>query len=111
MFDLRKYSSNDLQTFQKKVNAEIKDREKLATEEIVKKLLSMIDERGINVSDVLSLLTKKKPHVLSAGRKYGPAPKKFKNKETGESWSGRGMQPRWLKEFLNNGGTWNDLKN
>jgi DNA-binding protein H-NS len=38
--------------------------------------------------------------VSKAGGKVAP---KFRNKATGETWSGRGLQPRWLKAALASG--------
>jgi DNA-binding protein H-NS len=35
-----------------------------------------------------------------AGKKVPP---KYRNKATGETWSGRGLQPKWLKEALAEG--------
>jgi DNA-binding protein H-NS len=34
------------------------------------------------------------------GRKVEP---KYRNPETGETWSGRGLQPKWLKAALADG--------
>jgi len=39
-------------------------------------------------------------------KKAGPGTKvaaKYRNKATGEAWSGRGLQPRWLKAALSAG--------
>jgi len=30
-------------------------------------------------------------------------PPKYRNEETGEEWSGRGMQPKWLKNAIDEG--------
>ncbi len=40
------------------------------------------------------------------GTKVAP---KFRNKATGETWSGRGLQPRWLKAALSAGKKLNDF--
>ena len=42
----------------------------------------------------------------SKGRK---APIKFRDPKTGNSWSGRGLTPVWLREFEANGGKRSDL--
>lgn len=35
-----------------------------------------------------------------AGKKVPP---KFRNKSTGDTWSGRGLKPRWLADAIANG--------
>lgn len=46
----------------------------------------------------------------NAGKKSKTsAPPKYKNSESGKTWSGRGMKPRWVKEYLDNGGSIDDL--
>jgi DNA-binding protein H-NS len=61
---------------------------------------SLMSEHGLTLAD------------LSAGRKSGAkatngsgkkVPAKYRNKATGETWSGRGLQPRWLKAALAGG--------
>ena len=39
---------------------------------------------------------------LAAGqrRASGPVAAKYRNQATGESWSGRGLQPKWLKAAI-----------
>ncbi len=39
----------------------------------------------------------------SSKMKGKKVPAKFRNKATGESWSGRGLQPRWLSAALASG--------
>ncbi|MEL7129230.1 MAG: H-NS histone family protein [Pseudomonadota bacterium] len=37
------------------------------------------------------------------------APAKFRDPKTGNSWSGRGLTPLWLREYESNGGNRSDL--
>lgn len=39
----------------------------------------------------------------SIGVLMHPLPPKYENPETGETWSGRGRMPRWLKRFIDEG--------
>lgn len=41
------------------------------------------------------------PHA-SAGTKVAP---KYRNSETGETWTGRGIKPKWLQAAIANGAT------
>jgi DNA-binding protein H-NS len=69
-------------------------------------------ERGAAIAQIKALMAE---HGLtaadlsgraSATRKSGGGGKvaaKYRNKATGETWSGRGLQPRWLKAALATG--------
>jgi len=56
---------------------------------------TIMAEHGLTLADLGS---RAKPK--STGGKVAP---KFRNKATGETWSGRGLQPRWLKAALATG--------
>lgn len=56
---------------------------------------ALMAEHGLTLAD-LGSRTKPK----SAGGKVAA---KYRNKATGETWSGRGLQPRWLKAALATG--------
>ena len=57
-------------------------------------------EYGLTVADLGG-------KAARARRRPSPAaarsPAKYRNASTGESWSGRGLQPRWLKAALASG--------
>ena len=64
----------------------------------VNKVRAMMAEYGLTVADLGG---------KSAGKSKpgggGKVPAKYRNASTGESWSGRGLQPRWLKAALASG--------
>lgn len=62
-------------------------------ENAIAQIKTLMAEYGLNASD-LNARTAKKP------RSGGKVAAKYRNKATGESWSGRGLQPRWLKAAL-----------
>lgn len=62
----------------------------------IAQIKSMMAEYGLTVAD-LSARAAKKPRT---GAKVAA---KFRNKATGETWSGRGLHPRWLKAALATG--------
>jgi DNA-binding protein H-NS len=66
----------------------------------IAKVRSLMSEYGLSVADL----------SVKAGRPAGKSSKsgnkvaaKFRNKDTGDSWSGRGLQPKWLKAALATG--------
>jgi DNA-binding protein H-NS len=69
------------------------------------------EERSGAIAQIKTLMAE---HGLSAADLSGRAAKapkpgggkvaaKYRNKATGETWSGRGLQPRWLKAALASG--------
>jgi DNA-binding protein H-NS len=53
----------------------------------------------LSVADLGSVKAAKAPSA-SAGRKVAP---KYKNGATGETWTGRGLQPKWVQAALATG--------
>lgn len=67
-------------------------------DEAIAKVRSLMSEYGLSVSDLSA------KNSTKAGPKSGnKVAAKYRNKATGESWSGRGLQPKWLKAALANG--------
>ena len=68
---------------------------------VIAQIKSLMAEHDISLADLGARAApggKKPPRVSKmAGRKVAI---KFRNKATGESWSGRGLQPKWLKAAL-----------
>jgi DNA-binding protein H-NS len=65
----------------------------------VGKVRALMAEYGLTVADLGGKTTAK-------GKSGGPTGKvaaKYRNASTGDSWSGRGLQPRWLKAALASG--------
>jgi DNA-binding protein H-NS len=59
---------------------------------------SLMDEHGLTAADIGA--RRKSGGTTAVGKKVAP---KYRNKGTGETWSGRGLQPRWLKAALASG--------
>ena len=71
-------------------------------DQAVEKVKTLMAEYGLTAADLGS-----RGSVKSARKtKSGTGPKvaaKYRNASTGESWSGRGLQPRWLKAAIAGG--------
>jgi DNA-binding protein H-NS len=59
---------------------------------------TLMAEHGLTAADL-----GKRPAGAPAGKSRGKVAAKYRNKATGETWSGRGLQPRWLKAALASG--------
>ena len=66
--------------------------------EAIAKVRSLMEQYGLTAAD-LSARGAPKPR----GGKGNKVAAKYRNTATGESWSGRGLQPRWLKAALATG--------
>ena len=64
----------------------------------IAKVRTLMDQYGLTPAD-LSARASAKPRA-GKGNKVAA---KYRNSATGESWSGRGLQPKWLKAALGTG--------
>jgi DNA-binding protein H-NS len=70
----------------------------------IAKVRTLMDEYGLTVAD----LTTRPSTKARAGKGQKVAPK-YRNKATGETWSGRGLQPKWLRAALTAGARLGDF--
>ncbi|MEF7615970.1 H-NS histone family protein [Aquincola sp. MAHUQ-54] len=77
---------------------QIADTQREERANAIAKVKSIMSEHGLTVAD----LSQRAP---SAPRAEGTrkVAAKYRNGETGETWSGRGLQPKWLKAALAEG--------
>ena len=64
----------------------------------ITKVRALMDEYGLTAAD----LSARKGIKARAGKGKKVAAK-YRNAATGETWSGRGLQPKWLKAALTGG--------
>jgi len=63
----------------------------------ISRVRALMAEHGLSVADIAGKST---GPVKPATRKVAP---KYRNPQTGETWTGRGLQPKWLKSALAQG--------
>lgn len=69
---------------------------------VIAQIKSLLAEHGLTVAD-LGLKPGKAASTggsASAGRKVAP---KYRNAQTGETWTGRGLQPKWVQAAIASG--------
>jgi DNA-binding protein H-NS len=59
-------------------------------------------EHGLTAADISA-------KSASPKRSGGKVPPKYRNASTGDTWSGRGLQPKWLKQALASGAKLGDF--
>jgi DNA-binding protein H-NS len=75
------------------------------------------EERGAAITQARSLIEEYGLSAADLG--FGPKPKaaapvrkvaaKYRDKASGQTWSGRGLQPRWLKAAIESGNKLSDF--
>lgn len=66
---------------------------------VIAQIKSLLAEHGLTVAD-LGLKAGKAPATpgsSTAGKKVAP---KYRNQATGETWTGRGLQPKWVQAAI-----------
>lgn len=88
-------SLQDLLAQRADIEKKIADVQREARADAVAKVRAMMAEHGLTAADISG--------KSSGARAAKPASKvaaKYRNAATGETWSGRGLQPKWLKAAL-----------
>ena len=79
---------------------QIEQTKKQERGEAIERVKALMAEYGLTVSDLGSRPASGK---TKKGKSGGKVAAKYRNSSTGETWSGRGLQPRWLKAALASG--------
>ena len=68
----------------------------------ITKVKGLMTEYGLTLAD-LGTRVASTPRRNAGGGGGKKVPAKYRNSMTGETWSGRGLKPNWLKAALNSG--------
>jgi DNA-binding protein H-NS len=92
----------ELMTQKEALDKQIEQTKKQERGAAVEKVRSLMAEYGLTTADLggKSTAGKAGKKTKTGGTKVAA---KYRNASTGESWSGRGLQPRWLKAALASG--------
>jgi DNA-binding protein H-NS len=92
-------SLQDLLAKKAALEQEIESAQKHERQEAIAKVKSLMSEYGLTVADLAGKTNGAKTGAAK-GAKVAP---KYRNAATGDTWSGRGLQPKWLKAALASG--------
>jgi DNA-binding protein H-NS len=84
---------------------EIEQTKREERAEAIAKVRSLMAEYGLTLAD----LSGAKP-ARKSGAPTGKVAAKYRDQATGDTWSGRGLQPNWLKAALAAGRSLDDFK-
>ena len=91
-------SLKDLLAQKEVLEKEIERTKKQDRGEAIAKVRALMDEYGLTPAD----LSSKRGPKPTAG-KGGKVAAKYRDTATGNTWSGRGLQPNWLKAAISSG--------
>ena len=83
------------EALEKKIN-EVQREERSAA---IAKVRALMAEYGLTAAD----LAGKAPTAKAGAGPRGKVAVKYRNAATGDTWTGRGLQPKWLRAELANG--------
>ena len=69
--------------------------------EAIARVRALMDDYGLTAADIGGRAAGKP--ALPARKPLGKVAPKYRNASTGETWSGRGLQPNWLKAAIAGG--------
>lgn len=87
----------DLLAQKANLEKQIAEAQREARSGAIAQIKALMAEHGLTAADLSSRASKA---TRSSGSKVAA---KYRDKSTGETWSGRGLQPRWLKAALASG--------
>ena len=94
-------SLKDLMAQRAALDQQIQETTSRERSDAIAKVKALMSDYGLTVSD-LRMRAPKAATVSKVAAKY-------RNKATGETWSGRGLQPKWLKAAIAGGAKLQDF--
>jgi DNA-binding protein H-NS len=89
------------------LDRQLQDARKAERAGVIAHIKQLLAVNGLTVVDLGLKAAAATRSSAAAGSKVAP---KYHNAETGETWSGRGLQPKWIKVALAAGKTLEQLK-
>ena len=94
-------SLQDLLAQRAEIEKRIADVQREERTDAVAKVKALMAEFGLTAADIAGKLPSTR--VPGVSKPTGKVAAKYRNAATGETWSGRGLQPKWLKAALAGG--------
>ena len=109
--DLSKLSVGDLRALQDQVSQQLKVAAQQDIAKAREEIHAIAKRAGISLQELLNGSLGKKPSNSKASKTTGKVPVQFRNPANAErQWTGRGRQPKWVKEWLDAGKVLDELR-
>ncbi len=94
--DLSNMSLGDLRNLQDQIKQEMKKREQSDMAKAREQILAIAQSVGVPLKDLIA--------TTGRGGKTGSVAVRFRNPDNAsQQWTGRGRQPKWVKEWVEGG--------
>jgi len=100
--NLSELSISELQTLQNKISQEIKKRQKEKIAQAREQIMSIAQDAGLPLKDLISTPSRGKGMKVPVRYRHPADPSL--------QWTGRGHQPRWVREWIASGKTLDALR-
>ena len=94
----------DLLAQRAQIERQIADAQREERSAAISKVKALMTEFGLSAADIAG-----KSGGGRAAKPTGKVAPKYRNKATGETWTGRGLQPKWLKAAIAGGAKLTDF--
>ena len=98
-------SLSELLAQRAELEKQIENLQTTARSDAIAQIRALMADHGLSAADVIEKAAAKK----GSQAKGKTIAAKYRNPETGESWSGRGLKPKWLKAQIEAGKTAEDF--
>ena len=86
------------------IDRQISDARRQERSDAVSKVRALMAEHGLTAADLVAKTSS--PRASTSGRKVAA---KYRDPVTGQTWTGRGLKPKWLSAALEAGKELNDF--
>ena len=86
------------------IDRKIAEAQRSQRADAIAQIRSLMSQHGLTAADVSG-----KSATRKSGKSTGKVAPKYRDKTTGDTWSGRGLQPKWLKAAITQGAKLTDF--
>jgi DNA-binding protein H-NS len=109
--DLSNLSLGDLRNLQEQVKQEMKKREVQEVQKAREQILAIAQSVGMPLKDLIASSTRGSGSAKAAGGNTGSVAVRYRNPDNSQQqWTGRGRQPKWVKEWVEGGKSLDQLR-
>jgi DNA-binding protein H-NS len=108
MMDLSNMSLGDMRNLQEQIKQEIKKREQQEVQKARDQILAIAQSVGMPLKDLIGGAGR---GAKSANGGTGSVAVRYRNPaDASQQWTGRGRQPKWVKEWVEGGKSMDELR-
>lgn len=105
--DLSNMSLGDLRNLQEQIKQEMKKREHQEVQKAREQILAIAQSVGVPLKDLISTSSRGGAKTANPGS----VAVRYRNPENAsQQWTGRGRQPKWVKEWVEGGNSLDKLR-